>query len=120
MSFYWWQAGFHVDQGECLPEDVQALPILKAASRVQHGDPHITPSAQHVTSNPSDIFLLYEEKFNKRTAELPTIDWASFPTLDCLVFSALQWGHSYRDEPWGGVTGEQQEYKIQIPEKGSL
>ena len=91
--------------------------FLKAASRVQHGDIHTSPTAQHVTSNPSDILLLYEETFNKRTTELPNIDWASFPTLDCLVFSVLQWGHSFRDEQWGGVTGEQQEYKISVAER---
>ena len=70
-----------------------------------------------MTSNPADILLLYEEKLNKKATELPHIDWATFPTLDCLVFSALQWGHSYRDQQWGQVAGDQQEYKIQVTER---
>ena len=91
--------------------------FLKAARRARGGDIHTSPTAQHVTSHPSDILRLYEETFNRRAADLPNIDWASFPTLDCLVFTALQWGRSYRAEQWEQLTAEKQEYKITISER---
>ena len=91
--------------------------FLKAARRAQGDDVHTSPTAQHTTSNPSDILRLYEETFNRRAADLPQLDWASFPTLDCLVFTALQWGHSHRAAQWEEVTEEKQEYKITVSER---
>ena len=79
--------------------------------------PFCAPRVQNVTANSLGLLKQYEDQLGHdkyRYCVAP--DWNTFPGLDPLVASVMEWGHSMDDEQWGSYPSARFEYKVHVSE----
>ena len=63
--------------------------------------PFCIPRAQHCSANSLLLLKQYEDALGGRPyKDCPKIDWNTFPGLDPMVATVLEWGHSLTDDQW--------------------
>ena len=75
------------------------------------------PRAQHVTANSLCLLKQYEDTFGGAPYKHCTSpDWSTFPGLDPLAASVLEWGHSMDDDLWAVTPSGRQEFEVSVSE----
>ena len=46
----------------------------------------------------------------------PQIDWNTFPGLDPMIATVLEWGHSMTDDQWSELPADTKEFKLSVSE----
>ena len=64
--------------------------------------PHLCcPRAQHVSANSLCLLKQYEDQLGGRCyKDCQKPDWNTFPGLDPMTATILEWGHSMTDDQW--------------------
>ena len=80
--------------------------------------PHLCcPRAQHVSANSLCLLKQYEDQLGGRHyRECQQPDWNTFPGLDSMTATVLEWGHSMTDDQWAEFPASKNEFKIQVSE----
>ena len=80
--------------------------------------PHLCcPKAQHVTANSLCLLKQYEDQLGGRHyRDCQQPDWNTFPGLDPMTATVLEWGHSMTDDQWAVFPASKNEFKIQVSE----
>ena len=79
--------------------------------------PFCIPRAQHCSANSLLLLKQYEDALGDRAyKDCPKVDWNTFPGLDPMVATVLEWGHSFTDEEWIGVPEDANEFKLSVSE----
>ena len=80
--------------------------------------PHLCcPRAQHVSANSLCLLKQYEDQLGGRCyKDCQKPDWNTFPGLDPMTATVLEWGHSMTDDQWADFPANKNEFKIQVSE----
>eukprot|EP00439_Symbiodinium_sp_Y106_P025870 s9174_g3.t1 len=80
--------------------------------------PHLCfPRAQFVSANSLCLLTQYEDLFGGRPyKDCDHPDWRTFPGLDPMVATVLEWGHSMDDEQWSMMPSNMPEFKVSVSE----
>ena len=79
--------------------------------------PFCIPRAQHCSANSLLLLKQYEDALGGRAyKDCPKIDWNTFPGLDPMVATVLEWGHSMTDDQWTEFAEDAKEFKLSISE----
>ena len=80
--------------------------------------PHLCcPRAQHVSANSLCLLKQYEDQLGGRCyKDCQKPDWNTFPGLDPMTATILEWGHSMTDDQWADFPASKNEFKIQVSE----
>ncbi|OLP84201.1 hypothetical protein AK812_SmicGene34945 [Symbiodinium microadriaticum] len=74
------------------------------------------PRGQHVSANSPCLLKQHENQLGRPYKEGTRPDWNTFPRLDPLVATVLEWGHSTDDDQWAQAPSVQLEYKVSVSE----
>ena len=79
--------------------------------------PFCIPRAQHCSANSLLLLKQYEDALGGRAyRDCPAIDWNTFPGLDPMVATVLEWGHSMTDDQWTEFPADTKEFKLSVSE----
>ncbi|OLP82970.1 hypothetical protein AK812_SmicGene36333 [Symbiodinium microadriaticum] len=79
--------------------------------------PFCIPRAQHCSANSLLLLKQYEDALGCRPyKDCPKIDWNTFPGLDPMVATVLEWGHSMTDDQWTDFPEDTKEFKLSVSE----
>ena len=78
--------------------------------------PFCIPCAQHCSANSLLLLKQYEDALGQPYRDCPKIDWNTFPGLDPMVATVLEWGHSLTDDQWAVLPADQKEFKLNVSE----
>ncbi|OLP76398.1 hypothetical protein AK812_SmicGene43673 [Symbiodinium microadriaticum] len=79
--------------------------------------PFCIPPAQHCSANSLLLLKQYEDALGGRAyRDCPAIDWKTFPGLDPMVATVLEWGHSMTDDQWTEFPADTKEFKLSVSE----
>ena len=91
--------------------------FIEAWNNSPESMPFCAPRVQHVTANSLGLLKQYEDQLGHdkyRNCVAP--DWNTFPGLDPLVATVMEWGHSMDDDQWGNYPSARFEYKVHVSE----
>ena len=75
------------------------------------------PKVHHVSANSLCLLKQYEDALGGAPyEECVAPDWSTFPSLDPLVASVFEWGHSMDDDTWAKAPSGQPEFKVNVSE----
>ena len=69
--------------------------------------PLCIPKAQHISANSLCLLKQPEDTLGQPYRDCPQVNWNTFPGLDPLVATVLEWGHSLSDDQWATVPSVQ-------------
>lgn len=79
--------------------------------------PFCIPRAQHCSANSLLLLKQYEDALGGRPyKDCPKVDWNTFPGLDPMVATVLEWGHSLTDDEWTTFPDGTTEFKLNVSE----
>ena len=79
--------------------------------------PFCIPRAQHCSANSLLLLKQYEDALGGRPyKDCPKVDWNTFPGLDPMVATVLEWGHSFTDDQWTEFPEDAKEFKLNVSE----
>ena len=79
--------------------------------------PFCIPRAQHCSANSLLLHKQYEDALGGRPyKDCPMVDWNTFPGLDPMVATVLEWGHSFTDDQWTDFPEDTKEFKLSVSE----
>ena len=78
--------------------------------------PFCIPRAQHCSANSLLLLKQYEDALGRPYRDCPKIDWNTFPGLDPMVATVLEWGHSMADDQWSDLPADTKEFKLNVSE----
>ena len=79
--------------------------------------PFCIPRAQHCSANSLLLLKQYEDALGGRAyRDCPKIDGNTFPGLDPMVATVLEWGHSMTDDQWTEFPADTKEFKLSVSE----
>ena len=79
--------------------------------------PFCIPRAQHCSANSLLLLKQYEDALGGRPyKDCPKVDWNTFPGLDPMVATVLEWGHSLTDDQWTEFPEDAKEFKLNVSE----
>ena len=79
--------------------------------------PFCAPRAQHVTANSLGLLKQYEDQLgHAKYRDCVAPDWSTFPGLDPLVATVLEWGHSMDNDQWAEFPSARFEFKVHVSE----
>ena len=78
--------------------------------------PFCIPKPQHCSANSLLLLKQYEGSLGQPYTDCPNIDWNTFPGLDPMVATLLEWGHSLTDDQWSVLPADQKEFKLNVSE----
>ena len=79
--------------------------------------PFCIPRAQHCSANSLLLLKQYEDALGGRPyKDCPQVDWNTFPGLDPMVATVLEWGHSFTDDQWTEFPEDAKEFKLNVSE----
>ena len=79
--------------------------------------PFCIPRAQHCSANSLLLLKQYEDALGGQAyKDCPKIDWSTFPGLDPMVATVLEWGHSMTDDQWTDFSEDAKEFKLSVSE----
>ena len=78
--------------------------------------PLCIPRAQHCSANSLLLLKQYEDALGQPYKDCPKIDWNTFPGLDPMVATVLEWGHSLTDDQWAVLPADHKEFKLNVSE----
>ena len=79
--------------------------------------PFCIPRAQHCSANSLLLLKQYEDALGGRPyKDCPNVDWNTFPGLDPMVATVLEWGHSLTDDEWTEFPEDAKEFKLNVSE----
>ncbi|OLP83791.1 hypothetical protein AK812_SmicGene35407 [Symbiodinium microadriaticum] len=64
----------------------------------------------------ASMCLHYQDALGQPYRDCPKIDWNTFPGLDPMVATVLEWGHSLTDDQWAVLPADQKEFKLNVSE----
>ena len=72
--------------------------------------------AQHCSANSLLLLKQYGDALGRPYKDCPKIDWNTFPGLDPMVATVLEWGHSLTDDQWAEIPADHKEFKLNVSE----
>ncbi|OLQ08703.1 hypothetical protein AK812_SmicGene7804 [Symbiodinium microadriaticum] len=79
--------------------------------------PFCIPRAQHCSANSLLLLKQYEDALGGQPYKhCPKTDWNTFPGLDPMVATVLEWGHSLTDDEWAEFPEDTKEFKLSVSE----
>ncbi|CAE7373144.1 unnamed protein product, partial [Symbiodinium sp. KB8] len=90
--------------------------LLDACKQSSRCMPFCIPRAQHCSANSLLLLKQYEDALGQQHRGCRKIDWNTFPGLDPMVATVLEWGHSLTDDQWAVLPADQKEFKLNVSE----